>query len=73
MFVSFFLVSAEILTVFNRFLIMGTIFLIAVEWPALRRDAGSDIFDRGFTLLITGAIILPHLINLPRLFYSGAW
>lgn len=72
-FVTIFVVSTQILPVFNRFLIMGTLVVLSTEWAAARPGDEGDIFDRGFTLMLAGAVIVPHVINLPRLFYSGIW
>ena len=72
-FASMFLVSAFILPTFNRFLIMGALVVLAYEWSVSRGDDESDIFDRGFVLLLSSAVILPYVINLPRLFFSGTW
>ncbi len=72
-FASMFLVSAFILPTFNRFLIMGALVVLAYEWSVSRGEAESDIFDRGFVLLLSSAVILPYVINLPRLFFSGTW
>ena len=72
-FASMFLVSAFILPTFNRYLIMGALVVLAYEWSVSRGDDESDIFDRGFILVLSSAVILPYVINLPRLFFSGAW
>ena len=72
-FASMFLVSAFILPTFNRFLIMGALVVLAYEWSVSRSDDESDIFDRGAVLVLSSAVILPYVINLPRLFFSGTW
>ncbi len=72
-FVSIFLVSAFILPTFNRFLIMGALVVLALEWAVLRDGKEDDIFDRAFVLSLASAIILPYVINLPTLFSSGLW
>lgn len=72
-FVSLFLVSAFVLPTFNRYLIMGTIVVLANEWAVSRQDEESDIFDRGFVLVTASAIVLPYVIGVPDLFYSGTW
>lgn len=72
-FASMFLVSAFILPTFNRFLIMGALVVLAYEWTVSRGDDESDIFDRSFVLMLSSAVILPYVINLPRLFFSGTW
>ena len=72
-FMSIFLISALILPTFNRFLIMGAMAVLVNEWAVARDDKESDIFDRGFTLLLVSAVVVPYVIYLPRLFYSGAW
>jgi hypothetical protein len=72
-FMSIFLISALVLPTFNRFLIMGALTVLVNEWVVARGDDESDIFDRGFTFGLASAVILPYVINLPRLYYSGAW
>lgn len=68
-----FMVSAFILPTFNRFLIMGALVVLALEWAATRGRGENDIFDRAFVLLLAGVIILPYALNLPKLFHSGLW
>lgn len=72
-FISIFVVSTQILPVFNRFLIMGTLVVLATEWAAARPNDKGDIFDRGFTVMLAASVVIPHVINLPRLFFSGTW
>lgn len=71
-FLSIFVVSSTTLPTFNRFLIMGTLVVLVYEWSVSRGQEESDIFDRGFVFVLASATILPVIINLPRLFYSGA-
>lgn len=72
-FMSIFLISALILPTFNRFLIMGALAVLANEWAVARKAGGDDIFDRGFTLMLVSAVVVPYVVLLPRLFYSGEW
>ena len=72
-FLSIFLISSTTLPTFNRFLIMGLLVVLSYEWAVSRGEEENDIFDRGFVFLIGGVIVLPFMINLPRLFYSGVW
>lgn len=72
-FFAIFSVSIFVLPTFNRFLIMGTLVVLSLEWPNPPRKRHLSVFDRGFALTLCGMVVVPYILFLPSLYYSGRW